>query len=84
MRLEGWNAIQSGYGATFDVGAAPWWLRLLFQTPFVDPFAYPLLVKRGLGVLSPHPDWASERLEPVRVQPRADLILTEDEWSILD
>ena len=62
MRLDGWNAIPNGYGAHFDVGAAPWWLRVLFQTPFVDRFAYPLLVRRGLGVLSPHPGWPPERL----------------------
>ncbi|MDX6199470.1 MAG: hypothetical protein QOJ79_2621 [Actinomycetota bacterium] len=65
MRLDGWNAIPTGYGATFDVGAAPWWLRLLFHAPSVDRFAYPLLVKRGLGVLSPHPGWPRERLGPV-------------------
>jgi hypothetical protein len=63
--LDGWNSIPIGYGATFDVAAAPLWLRLLFQAPFVDRFAYPLLVKRGLGMLSPHPGWPSERLGPV-------------------
>ena len=65
MRLDGWNVIPDGYGARFEVDDAPRWLRLLYRTPFVDRFAYPLLVKRGLGVLSPHPGRSSDRLGPV-------------------
>jgi hypothetical protein len=42
--------IPEGYGATFDVASAPLWLRVWFTTPFVDRFAYPLLVKRGFGI----------------------------------
>ena len=55
MRLEGWNHVPHGYGATFDIGGAPWWLRAWFRTPFVDRFAYPVLVDRGLGWLTAHP-----------------------------
>ena len=51
MDLEGWNSIPQGSTAAFNVGAAPWWLRGLLRTPFVDRFAYPLLVRRGLGAL---------------------------------
>ncbi len=55
MRLEGWNHIPEGYGADFEVAAAPLWLRVLFRTPFLDRFAHPLLVQRGHGFLVPHP-----------------------------
>jgi hypothetical protein len=55
MQLEGWNSIPDGFGASFDVAAAPWWLRQWLRTPFVDRFAYPHLVRRGLGWLTPHP-----------------------------
>lgn len=65
MRLEGWNHIPQGYGATFDVASAPRWLRLWFHTPFVDRFAYPRLVERGLGHLTRQPDCADEDREQV-------------------
>ena len=55
MRLEGWNHIPEGYGASFDTASAPWWLRLWFRTPFLDRFAYPRMVERGFGYLRPHP-----------------------------
>jgi hypothetical protein len=55
VRLEGWNHIPEGYGARFNVRSAPRWLRLLFHTPFVDRFAYPLLVRRGHGYLRASP-----------------------------
>lgn len=55
VRLEGWNHIPAGYGARFDVKAAPLWLRMLFHTPFIDRFAYPLLVRRGRGYLQASP-----------------------------
>ena len=66
MRLEGWNHIPEGYGARFDVKAAPLWLRFLFNTPVIDRFAYPLLVKRGHGYLRTSPEWPAERLGDVR------------------
>jgi hypothetical protein len=55
VRLEGWNHVPNGLGAWFDLAAAPWWLRVWFHTPFVDRFAYPILVRRGHGQLSIHP-----------------------------
>jgi hypothetical protein len=58
VRLTGWNDIPIGYGAHFELRTAPIWLRVLYRTPFLDRFAYPALVRRGLGVLSPHPHWA--------------------------
>jgi hypothetical protein len=77
MRLEGWNHIPRGYGATFDVRSAPWWLRLWFRTPFVDRFAYPVLVARGHGRLRAHPGTAPSDREPVT---GGWLILDRDEW----
>lgn len=53
--MEGWNTIPRGYGAHFDVAAAPWWLRALFRSPLVDRFAYPMLVSRGYGWLTEQP-----------------------------
>lgn len=61
MRRTGWN-VPRGYGARFDPSGAPRWLRLLYGTPFLDRFAYPLLVRRGLGFLSPQPGWPDEDL----------------------
>ena len=65
MRLEGWNHVPAGYGASFDVPSAPWWLRIWFRTPFVDRWAYPRLVRRGHGHLAPHPGVRSDEREPV-------------------
>jgi len=76
VRLEGWNHVPRGYGASFDTGSAPWWLRAWFRTPFVDRFAYPVLVKRGLGWLTAFPMSPGEVREPVakgwRVRPDSD------------
>lgn len=58
MRLEGWNSIPDGYGAWFDIGRAPLWLRLWFHTPFLDRYAYPVAVRRGFGHLVPVPGQA--------------------------
>jgi hypothetical protein len=66
MASEGWNHVPRGYGADFDVAAAPWWLRLWFHLPFVDRYAYPRLVRHGLGYLTPFPDCPEEEREPVR------------------
>ena len=65
MRLEGWNHVPRGYGADFDVRAAPAWLRLWFRTPFLDRFAYPRMVERGFGYLRPHPGVAPADREEV-------------------
>ena len=73
MRLEGWNHVPEGYGASFDVAAAPWWLRALYGTPLLDRFAYPLLVRRGHGCLraspSPPPGGRGEVAGGWRVAP---------------
>ena len=73
MRLEGWNHVPEGYGASFDVRSAPLWLRVWFRTPFLDRWAYPQLVRRGLGYLTPHPGVPPEEREAVangwRVRP---------------
>jgi len=61
MDLPGWNVIPPGYGARFDVAAAPLWLRVFFRTPFIDRFAYPLMVRRGHAYLAPSPDSAEKR-----------------------
>ena len=65
MQLEGWNHIPAGYSASFDVAAAPWWLRAWFRTPFVDRFAYPVMVRRGHGLLRPLPNSTAGLKEPV-------------------
>jgi hypothetical protein len=49
------SAQRPDFGARFDTAAAPWWLRAWFATPLLDRFAYPVLVRRGYGHLSPHP-----------------------------
>lgn len=64
MRLEGWNHIPKGYGATFGVAEAPTWLRLLHRIPFIDRFSFPLLVRRGLGWLSPDGSIPEDELAP--------------------
>lgn len=65
MTLEGWNHVPRGYGAEFDVASAPWWLRLWFRTPFVDRYAYPRLVQRGHGHLTPDLSFLAEDREPI-------------------
>ena len=62
MRLQGWNEIPDGYGAWFDLNRAPLWLRLWFRTPFLDRFAYPVVVRRGFGHLTAHPGWSPDQL----------------------
>lgn len=49
--MEGWNRIPEGYSATFDLAAAPRWLRAWFHSPLIDRFAYRLLVALGYGWL---------------------------------
>ena len=65
MKLAGWNDMPKGYGARFDTASAPVWLRILHATPFLDRFAYPQLVYRGLGFLAPHPGLSAAELDPV-------------------
>lgn len=81
MRLEGWNHIPRGYGATFNTVDAPAWLRVWFRTPFIDRFAYPVMVKRGFGWLTASPDWPTAAREPVaagwQIRPEPDPPATE-------
>lgn len=65
MHLEGWNSIPDGYGARFDLTGAPRWLRVWFRTPFVDRFAYPVVVRRGYGILTSNPGTPASELGPV-------------------
>lgn len=65
MRLEGWNEIPDGYGAWFDIRHAPLWLRLWFRTPILDRFAYPVVVRRGLGYLTADSGRVPEQLGEV-------------------
>jgi len=55
MKRAGWVDIPRGYGAEFDLRDAPWWLRFWFRMPFLDRFAYPVVVRRGYGWLAAHP-----------------------------
>ena len=65
MRLEGWNHVPQGYGARFTLDSAPLLLRLWFRIPVLDRFAYPVAVRRGYGVLDPHPAWPPDKREAV-------------------
>jgi hypothetical protein len=65
MTLEGWNHIPRGYGADFEVASAPWWLQLWFHTPLVDRYAYPRLVRRGHGYLTPDAGYLAGDREPI-------------------
>ena len=55
----------TGYGATFESQSAPWWLRAWFNTPLIDRFAYPLLIRRGFGWLTAFPTTADPHPEPL-------------------
>ena len=57
MTLEGWDHIPRGYRADFVLDDAPGWLRLWFHIPFIDRYAYPKVVARGHGFLTPHPNY---------------------------
>jgi len=64
VRLEGWNSIPKGLGARFDLSRAPLCLTAWMATPFVDRFAYPVVVGRGLGYLTAHPGSRLATLPP--------------------
>ena len=63
VTLEGWDHVPRGYGADFVLDDAPWWLRLWFRIPFIDRYAYPKVVARGHGFLTPHPYCDEAELE---------------------
>lgn len=74
VEFEGWNRVPVGYGAQFDLHGAPWWLRVWLHTPFVDRYAYPVVVRRGYGWLLPHPGLTDDELGlvPAGLRIRAD------------
>jgi len=49
--LLGWNIIPANCSAEVDFENAPKWLKALALTPFFERFAYPIAVRRGLGVI---------------------------------
>jgi len=65
VKLDGWNFVPRGYGLAWEVGRLPLRLRVLIRTPFIDRFAYPVMVHRGLAWLKPHPGWEEMDRDPV-------------------
>jgi hypothetical protein len=65
LQLDGWNYIPSGYGMTVDTEGAPGWLRAWLRVPYLDRFAYPVAVRRGIFYLTPAPEWPESEREPV-------------------
>ncbi|MDP1719725.1 MAG: hypothetical protein Q8L08_01810 [Candidatus Nanopelagicaceae bacterium] len=51
MNLLGWNVLPDDCVAEFNFDDGPSWLKALALTPYFDRFAYPIAVRRGLGVL---------------------------------
>ena len=49
--IAGWDDIPIGFGAIFNFDLAPLWLKALSRTPFVERFAYPIALRKGLGTL---------------------------------
>ena len=80
VRLAGWNWIPGGYELRWERAAAPWWLRAWFVTPFIDRFAYPVMIRRGYAWLVPDPGqprhpvpagWSVREAEPATVHYRS-------------
>lgn len=63
MKLDGWNYIPRGFGLQWDLTDAPLWLRAWFHFPFIDRFAYPLVVHRGFAWLTAHDPRDTDREE---------------------
>lgn len=53
--MKGWDSIPDGYGAVFEIAGAPLAARVLLRIPFLDRFAYPMMVRAGCGYLIRHP-----------------------------
>lgn len=51
MNLLGWNVLPNDCAAEFKFDDGPSWLKVLALTPYFDRFAYPIAVRRGLGIL---------------------------------
>jgi hypothetical protein len=55
MNILGWNVLPEGYGLALSLDACPRWLKLWARLPLLDRFSYPVLVRRGIAYLVPHP-----------------------------
>jgi hypothetical protein len=51
MNLHGWNDLPDDCVAEFKFEDGPRWIRILALTPYFERFAYPVAVRRGLGIL---------------------------------
>lgn len=51
MNLLGWNVLPAGCVVEFKFEDGPRWLEILALIPYFERFAYPIAVKRGLGIL---------------------------------
>lgn len=51
MELLGWNLLPDDSAVEFKFEEGPTWLKILALTPYLERFAYPAAVKRGLGIL---------------------------------
>jgi len=65
VKLDGWNFVPRGYGLGWEAAKLPLLLRVLIRTPFIDRFAYPMMVRQGLAWLKPHPGWEEADRAPV-------------------
>lgn len=51
MNLLGWNVLPDDCVAEIKFDYGPNWLKVLALTPYFERFAYPIAVRRGLGIL---------------------------------
>lgn len=51
MNLIGWNVLPDDFVTEFKFEDGPRWLKILAFTPYFERFAYPIAVRRGLGIL---------------------------------
>lgn len=77
----GWDEYPDKFIPYFDFDRAPFWLRLLSRTWFLEKFAYPGAVKRGFGTLKIIP-WKPCMCEPPCEQPTADGLVTESDIEL--
>ena len=47
-KIRGWNDIPDGYVQEEDLFLAPIWLRFIARIKYLERFAYPIAVKKGL------------------------------------
>ncbi len=58
MKTAWWDQLPDNYLTDFQFENGPKWLRTLALTPYFERFAYPIAIKRGLGVI-----WCSQAKE---------------------